>query len=436
MGYYNREMECMDREALRALQSKRLAEVVAHVYDHVPFYRKKMDDAGVKPADIRSIDDIVYLPFTTKTDLRDNYPFGLFAVPQEEIVRIHASSGTTGKPTVAGYTMRDVEDWAEIDARALVCAGQSAKSTIQVSYGYGLFTGGLGMHYGSERLGCSTVPTSSGNTKRQIMLMKDFGATCICCTPSYLLYIAETMLEMGIDPKRDLKLEAAILGAEPWTEEMRSQIEDTLGIKTIDIYGLSEISGPGVSVECEHQCGMHIQEDLFFPEIVHPDTLKPLPDGQKGELCFTTIHKQGMPLLRYRTRDVTSLVAEPCVCGRTTRRMNKVLGRTDDMLIIRGVNVFPSQIESVLVRYEEIAPYYMIYVTRENNTDVIEVKAELSSSLAFSEIRDLENLKRRMAQELQTVLNISVKLTLVEPKSIERSTGKATRVIDERHIGE
>ena len=432
MGYYNREMECMDREALRALQSKRLAEVVAHVYDHVPFYRKKMDDAGVKPADIRSIDDIVYLPFTTKTDLRDNYPFGLFAVPQEEIVRIHASSGTTGKPTVAGYTMRDVEDWAEIDARALVCAGQSAKSTIQVSYGYGLFTGGLGMHYGSERLGCSTVPTSSGNTKRQIMLMKDFGATCICCTPSYLLYIAETMLEMGIDPKRDLKLEAAILGAEPWTEEMRSQIEDTLGIKTIDIYGLSEISGPGVSVECEHQCGMHIQEDLFFPEIVHPDTLKPLPDGQKGELCFTTIHKQGMPLLRYRTRDVTSLVAEPCVCGRTTRRMNKVLGRTDDMLIIRGVNVFPSQIESVLVRYEEIAPYYMIYVTRENNTDVIEVKAELSSSLAFSEIRDLENLKRRMAQELQTVLNISVKLTLVEPKSIERFTGKAQRVVDLR----
>ncbi|MEG0784391.1 MAG: phenylacetate--CoA ligase [Christensenella sp.] len=431
--YWNETAECMSRDELHEVQSKRLKNLVYRVYQNVPFYRNKMQELGICPEDIKGIEDIKYLPFTTKQDLRDSYPYGLFASPLSDIIRIHASSGTTGKPTVVGYTQKDITSWAECAARALYMAGGSKKSIVQVAYGYGLFTGGLGLHYGAEKIGAAVIPISGGNTKRQIMLMRDFGSTILCCTPSYALYLGETLAEMGIAPE-EIKLEAGIFGAEPWTQGMRIQLEQKLGIRAHDIYGLSEISGPGVACECEYQNGMHIQEDMFYPEIVDSDTLDQKADGEIGELVFTTINKEGIPLLRYRTRDITNLSVDSCPCGRTFRRMHKVLGRSDDMLIIRGVNVFPSQIESVLVKYEEIAPYYVIIVTREGNFDVLEVQVELSENLFSDEVKGMEELRRKISNELHGVLNINAKLTFAEPKTLERSDGKAKRVIDKRNL--
>lgn len=431
--YWNKEIECMDREQLRALQTKKLQATVKKVYENVPFYKKAFDEKGVKPEDIKSVDDVRLLPFTLKQDLRDNYPFGLFAVPHEEICRVHASSGTTGKPTVVGYTKRDIKNWGDLMARTFTYAGGSKHSVIQVAYGYGLFTGGLGAHYGAETLGAMTIPISGGNTKRQIMLMQDFGTTLLACTPSYALYLAETMEEMGIDPK-SLKLTGGVFGAEPWTEAMRAEIEQRLNLLAIDIYGLSEIMGPGVAADCEYKKGLHIAEDFFLAEIIDPETLEPLPYGEKGELVITTIDKDGIPLIRYRTRDITSLSIDTCDCGRTMARMSKVLGRSDDMLIIRGVNVFPSQIESVLVNIAEVEPHYQIVVDRVDNTDTLEVQVEVSADIFSDEVKRLEALQKRIGAEIQTVLNISVQVTLVEPKTIARSEGKAKRVIDKRQL--
>ncbi len=428
---YNEKIECMGREQMHALQSKKLIETVKRVYENVPFYRTKMDKLGVKPDDIKSIDDIVKLPFTTKSDLRDNYPFGLFAVKQEEIVRIHASSGTTGKPTVVGYTKNDIDNWAEVCARTIALAGGHPGSTVQVAYGYGLFTGGLGMHYGGERIGASVIPMSSGNTKKQLMLMEDFGTTILCCTPSYALYLAEAIEELGID-RKSLKLEAGIFGAEPWTDEMREQIEERLQIKARDIYGLSEIVGPGVSCDCEYKTGLHINEDYFYPEIIDSETCEQLGYDTKGELVFTCIEKEGIPLLRYRTKDVTELSDSECGCGRTLVRMQKVMGRSDDMLIIRGVNVFPSQIEGVLVTFAEVEPHYQIIVDRKGNFDSLEVQVEVTEAMFSDEVKVLEDLRKRIKLEIQSVLGISVDITFVEPKSIARSEGKAVRVIDNR----
>ena len=423
----------MDREQLRALQAKKLIATAKKVYENVPFYKKAFDDKGVRPEDIKSVDDVRHLPFTLKQDMRDNYPFGLFAVPRSEICRVHASSGTTGKPTVVGYTARDIQNWAQLMARTFTYAGGCKDSVIQVAYGYGLFTGGLGAHYGAEALGAMTVPVSGGNTKRQIMLMQDFGTTILACTPSYALNIAEVMDEMGIDPK-SLNLKAGVFGAEPWTEAMRNEIEQRLNLLAIDIYGLSEIIGPGVASDCEHKKGLHIAEDFFLAEIIDPETLEPLPYGQKGELVITTIDKDGIPLIRYRTRDITALHPQTCGCGRTLVRMEKVLGRSDDMLIIRGVNVYPSQIEGVLVEMAEVQPHYQIIVDRVDNFDCLEVQVEVSAEMFSDEIRHLEALSNRIKAEIQSVLGIGVKVTLVEPKTIARSEGKAKRVIDNRKL--
>ncbi len=376
---WNKEIECMNREDMRALQSERLKQLVQHVYQNVAFYRCKMDEIGVKPADINSIDDIVKLPFTYKTDLRDNYPFDLFAVPMKDIVRVHASSGTTGKPTTVGYTKKDIENWREVVARCLTMAGISSDDVMQVSYGYGLFTGGLGVHYGAETVGCTVVPISGGNTRRQLQLMSDFGSTVLACTPSYALHLADALEEFGYSLK-DMKLKIGVFGAEPWTENMRVELEKKWGIHAHDIYGLSEIMGPGVANDCIHHSGLHVHEDHFFPEIVHPDTKEPMPDGQQGELVFTTLTKEGIPLLRYNTRDLSTLNRETCACGRTSVRMKKITGRSDDMLIIRGVNLFPSQIEHVLLEMGETSAHYMLYVDRENNLDTLELKVELDES--------------------------------------------------------
>ncbi len=431
--YWDKELECMDREQLFALQAKKLYATAKKVYDNVPFYKKAFDEKGVRPEDIKNVGDVKLLPFTLKQDLRDNYPFGLFAVPKSEICRVHVSSGTTGKPTVVGYTKRDIDNWAQLMARTFTFAGGCKDSVIQVAYGYGLFTGGLGAHYGAELLGAMTVPVSGGNSKRQIMLMQDFGSTIIACTPSYALYLAETMEEMGVDPK-SLKLKAGVFGAEPWTEAMRSEIEQRLNLLAIDIYGLSEIMGPGVASDCEYKQGLHIAEDFFLAEIIDPDTLEPLPYGKEGELVITTIDKDGIPLIRYRTRDITALHAQTCGCGRTLMRMDKVRGRTDDMLIIRGVNVFPSQIEGVLVEMADVQPHYQIIVDRHDNTDQLEVQVEVSAELFSDEIRRLEALSNKIRFEIQSVLGIGVKVTLVEPKTITRSEGKAKRVIDNRKL--
>lgn len=431
MRYWDEHMECVDRDALRDIQLKRLMETVKRVYTSVPYYRKKMQEIGLIPEDIRCLEDLKKLPFTTKQDLRENYPYGLFAVPLSEIVRIHASSGTTGKPTVVGYTRYDIGIWSEVMARTLTAAEGDKNSFIQIAYGYGLFTGGLGVHYGAERIGASVIPTSSGNTRRQIQLMVDFGTTLLACTPSYALYLAETLEEMGID-KTQLKLKSGVFGAEPWSENMRKEIETKLSIKAYDIYGLSEIIGPGVAFECEYQCGMHINEDHFLPEIIDPDTGEVLEEGRYGELVFTTITKEGMPLIRYRTRDITALHYDRCKCGRTFVRMEKVIGRTDDMIIIRGVNVFPSQIESVLLEMGEVEPHYQLIVDRVNNLDVLEVLVEVSERIFSDEIRRLEQLESRLTRAIEDTLGISVKVRLVEPKTIERSEGKAKRVIDKR----
>ena len=431
MNYWNKYCECMEREELEKLQSERLIEAVEKVYYNVPYYRNLMQEKGLMPEDIKGREDLNKLPFTTKDDLRENYPYGFFAVPLSEIVRIHASSGTTGKPTVVGYTRRDISIWSELMARTLTCGGATKDSVIQVAYGYGLFTGGLGVHYGAERLGASVIPISGGNTKRQIMLMKDFGTTVLACTPSYALYIAETMAEMNLR-KDDFKLKYGILGAEPWTEGLRQEIEEKLGIVAIDIYGLSEIIGPGVASECLYKTGLHINEDHFIPEIIDPATGEVLPDGSEGELVFTTITKEGIPVIRYRTRDISSLNYEPCPCGRTHVRMQKVVGRTDDMLIIRGVNVFPSQIESILIDIGETEPHYLLVIDRVGNMDNLEVWVEVSEKLFSDEVRKLEELNRRIAHEIQSTLGLTVRVKLVEPKTIERSQGKAVRVIDRR----
>jgi phenylacetate-CoA ligase len=428
---WNKDIECASREQMREIQSQRLVKMVANVYNSVPFYRNKLREKGLAPGDIKSVDDLKYLPFTLKTDLRDNYPFGLLAVPQAEIVRIHASSGTTGKPTVVGYTRNDIDMWSEVVARSLTMAGITRNDLIQVAYGYGLFTGGLGLHYGAEKIGASVIPISGGNTRKQLQLMEDFGSTVIACTPSYAAYLGESIIKEGIDPKH-IKLKAGVFGAEPWTEQMRIQIQELLGIKAYDIYGLTEVVGPGVSMECEHQCGNHIFEDHFIPEIIDPNTLEPLPYGAVGELVFTPVSKEGMPLLRYRTRDLTRLHADKCACGRTLVRMEKCLGRTDDMLIIRGVNVFPSQVESVLLELAETSPHYQLIVSRENNLDSLEIKVEIDEQFWSDEVKVLEALRKRISHNISSVLGISATIRLVEPRSIERSEGKAKRLIDNR----
>ena len=418
---------------MQKLQNERLIKTVKRVYHNVPYYRAKMQEKGIEPEDIKSIEDLPKLPFTYKDDLRDNYPFGTFAVPLSEIVRIHASSGTTGKKTVVGYTRNDIERWSEVMARTLVSAGATKDSVVQVAYGYGLFTGGLGAHYGAEKLGASVIPVSGGNTKLQVQIMKDFGTTILACTPSYALYMAEELEEAGIKPG-ELKLKAGIFGAEPCSEAMRNEIEKKLGILAIDIYGLSEVIGPGVASECPCKCGLHIQEDHFIPEIIDPDTEEALPPGSQGELVFTTITKEGLPLIRYRTRDISSLKYSPCKCGRTLVRMNKVTGRTDDMLIIRGVNVFPSQIESVLLEMGETAPHYQIIVDRVSNLDVMEVWVEMTQTMFSDEVKRIEDQERSIRKRIEDTLGISVQVRLVEPKTIERSQGKAKRVIDKRKI--
>ena len=431
--YWQEELECMDHEALEALQAERLRDTVRRVYANVPYYADKMKKAGMVPEDIRSVADLAKLPFTYKTDLRDNYPFGTFAVPLDDVVRVHASSGTTGKQTVVGYTSKDIDMWAECVARSLTNVGVGKKDIVHVAYGYGLFTGGLGLHYGVEKVGATVIPVSGGNTKRQIQLLVDFGATVLCCTPSYALYIADEMAEAGIT-KEDLKLRVGVFGAEPWTEGMRAQIEERLGLKAYDIYGLSEIMGPGVSMDCEQQQGLHIPGDHFIAEIIDPDTGEVLPDGQEGEIVFTCITKQALPLIRYRTRDLSVMNRERCACGRTEPRMTKVTGRSDDMLIIRGVNVFPSQIESVLMKYGELEPHYMILVDRIDNLDQMEVQIEMTPALFSDEVRKVEALERRLFHDIESTLGITARIRLVEHKSIQRSEGKAKRVIDRRKL--
>lgn len=431
MEIWNRHFECMDRDELKRVQSERLVETVERVYFNVPYYRHKMQEAGLGPEKIRSIDDLDKLPYTTKQDLRDNYPFGLFAVPMSEIVRIHASSGTTGKSTVVGYTRNDISTWSEVMARTLTSAGANRNDFIQIAYGYGLFTGGLGLHYGGEKIGASVIPISGGNTMRQIEIMRDFGSTVLACTPSYALYLAEAIQESGID-RSEFRLKAGVFGAEPWTENMRKEIEDKLKVKAIDIYGLSEVIGPGVASECQFQEGLHINEDHFYPEIIDPDTLKVLPEGTTGELVFTTLTKEGLPLIRYRTRDLTRITTSKCKCGRTLVRMDKCLGRSDDMLIIRGVNLFPSQLEHVLLEMSGIKPHYLLIVDRINNLDTLELRVEVDEAFFLDKISQLESLRKTISENLESSLGLSIKVTLVEPKMIERSEGKSKRVIDKR----
>lgn len=432
MTYWDQNIETAPRSELEALQSYRLSVTVRHVYDNVPFYRDLFDKHGVKPDDIKTVKDLAKLPFTIKQDLRDQYPYGLFAVDMDNVVRIHASSGTTGKQTVVGYTENDIKIWAEIAARSLTAAGAKSKDFVHVAYGYGLFTGGMGIHYGVERIKATAIPASVGNTKRQIQMMQDFGSSILCCTPSYALYLAETIDEMGID-KSTLKLKAGVFGAEPWTEEMRNEIQTKLGIKAYDIYGLSEIMGPGVSFECSEQTGMHINEDHFIPEIIDPNTLEVLPDGQQGELVFTCITKEALPLIRYRTKDIAVLTREKCACGRTLVKMTKPMGRSDDMLIIRGVNVFPSQIESVLLEIKDVSPYYQLVIDRINNLDTLKVLVEMSQDMAFDAVRLVEEKEQQIRSAIESTLGIAATIKLVEPKTIERTEGKAKRVIDNRN---
>lgn len=430
--YFEEKIETASREEMHKIQSEKLVKMIKNCYDNVPFYRKKFDDMGVKPEDIKSIDDITKLPFTVKQDLRDNYPFGLFAVGRDKLKRIHASSGTTGKQTVVGYTDSDLDTWSRSAARALAAAGGTKNDFVHVSYGYGLFTGGLGLHYGAEKLGAVAIPVSSGNTNRQITIMQDFGSDILCCTPSYAMYLGETLRDKGIDPK-SLPLRIGIFGAEAWSENMRLEIEKALDIKAYDIYGLSEIAGPGVAFECCEQSGMHINEDFFYPEVIDPETLEPLPDGEFGELVFTCIGKEGLPLIRYRTRDITSLSHEKCSCGRTLVKMLRVKGRSDDMLIIRGVNVFPAQVEHVIISLG-LEPNYQIEVERKNNLDIMTVKIEMSSGMFSDSVRDLEKIERNISAAMQSTLGVSAKIKLVEPNSLPRSEGKAVRVIDKRNI--
>ncbi len=429
--YYQEEIECMEPGKLKELQNERFLRQVQNVWDNVPYYKKKMKDKDVSPADIKSIDDISKLPFVTKDDLRETYPYGLFAKPLKDCVRIHSTSGTTGRRVVAGYTQNDIDLWNDCTARALVAAGASPKDVVQVAYGYGLFTGGLGLDGGSHKLGCLTIPMSSGNTSRQLQFMVDLGTTVLCCTPSYAAYLSECIAEQGLRDK--IKLKAGIFGAEAWSQEMRESIQEGLGIKAFDIYGLTELTGPGVAYECSEQKGMHINEEHFIVETIDPDTLEPLPPGSKGELVFTSITKEAFPLLRYRTKDICILNTEKCSCGRTHIRMSKPMGRSDDMLIIKGVNVFPSQIESVLIE-QGYQPNYQIVVDRVNNSDTCEVKVEMPAEQFTGELTGLNRMERNLSDAIKTMLGIKVKVKLVAPKSITRSEGKAVRVIDNRHI--
>jgi len=431
---YNIEYETMPREALESIQLRRLQETLSRVFATVPFYRSKFLEAGLKPGNIQTLADLAHLPFTNKQDLRDNYPFGMFAVPMDNVVRIHASSGTTGQPTVVGYTARDIDTWAELMARALTAGGASRGDIIHNAYGYGLFTGGLGVHYGAEKLGASVIPVSGGNTRRQVIIMKDFGPSILTATPSYSLHLAEAAEEMGVSFK-DLNFRFGVFGAEPWSESMRREIEEKLNLKAVDIYGLSEVIGPGVAIEChEAQNGLHIFEDHFIPEIIDPDTGATLPHGETGELVITSITKEAFPVIRYRTRDITSLNPEPCICGRTMARMGKVSGRTDDMLIIRGVNVFPSQIESVLMEIEGVEPHYQLEVDRKDNLDTLTARVEISDKAFSDEVKELQRLSSTIENTIKETLGVSVNVKLAEPKTIARSEGKAARVIDNRKL--
>lgn len=431
--YYQEEIECMPRAELEALQVERLRWAVKHAYENVPLYKQRFDEAGLDPYSIESLEDIKRFPFIVKQDMRDAYPFGLFAVDRSEVKRLHASSGTTGQATVVGYTENDLKNWGDCFARGIAMVGGSAESTMQVSYGYGLFTGGLGAHMGGEAAGCMVVPMSTGNTKRQIQIMKDFGTDILCATPSYALLIADTAIEMGYDPAKDFPISGVILGAEPASEHMREEIRQKFGVKYCDVYGLSEIMGPGVAMECSESHGLHVAEDQFLVEIVDPETLEPVPDGQLGELVITTLTRECSPLIRYRTRDLTRIIDEPCACGRTHRKIDRIVGRTDDMLIIRGVNVFPSQIEQVITGFPEIVPHYQIVLTTKGTLDHVELRVETAPDFSFDEIRALEDLRRRLAAELKSNLQIAVDIKIVEPKTIERSEGKAKRVIDLRN---
>ena len=421
----------MSREQMRDLQGKRLQKLVQYVYHNVPFYRNKMQEMNVSPEDIVTIDDIVKLPFTTKQDLRDNYPYGLQAAPASEIVRVHASSGTTGNPTIVGYTRKDLAVWSEVMTRCLTAFGVTREDTFSVSYGYGLFTGGLGAHYGVENLGATVIPASTGNTEKHIRLIKDLNITGIACTPSYALYLAETLDKLGVD-KSEIGLRVGAFGAEPWTENMRKEIESRLGLKGYNIYGLSEIMGPGVSYECQEQNGSHISEDHFYPEIIDPETLEQLPNGQQGELVFTTLTKEGMPLLRYRTKDLCTLMEGECPCGRTSVRMSRIVGRSDDMLIIRGINVFPSQVESVILEMKEFEPQYMLIVDRVNNLDTLQVQVEVRKDYFSDDIGSMLAMKKKLADKIKSVLSIAADIRLMEPGSIERAQGKGKHVIDKR----
>ena len=431
--YWNEEIECMPREQMKKLQDERLAAQVKHVWDNVPYYRKMMEEKGVTPDDVKSTDDLYKLPFLTKADLREAYPYGLLAKPLDECVRIHSTSGTTGKRVVAFYTQHDIDLWDDCCARAITAAGGTKSDVCHVAYGFGLFTGGAGLNGGSHKVGCLTLPMSSGNTERQIQFMQDLGSTILCCTPSYAAYIGETLKEMGLTPD-DIKLKAGIFGAEPWTEEMRREIEKSLGIKAYDNYGLTETSGPGVAFECEAQQGMHINEDNFIAEIIDPDTGEVLPEGSKGELVFTSITKEAFPLLRYRTRDICILSREKCSCGRTLIKMTKPMGRSDDMLIIKGVNVFPSQIESVLLKISKATPNYQIIVDRVGTTDTFEILVEISDDMFSDTVKTIEELAKKISNDIHSILGIRAKIKLVEPKSIPRSEGKAVRVIDKRKL--
>jgi phenylacetate-CoA ligase len=420
-------------EQLQAVQLQRLKYMVQRAYNHVALFRKRMDDAGLEPTDVRSLDDVTKLPFTVKTDLRDTYPFGLFASPMKDIVRLHASTGTTGKPIVVAYTKEDIDVWANVMMRSFAACGLHAGDVIQNAYGYGLFTGGLGAHYGGEALGATVIPISGGNTQRQLMVMKDFGSTAICCTPSYFLHIIEQAPELGVKLK-ELPLRVGVFGAEPWTESMRRRIEAESGIKAYDIYGLSEIIGPGVAMECECQSGPHIFEDWFYPEIIDLKTLKPLPDGEEGELVLTTLGKQAMPMIRYRTRDITALTSEKCECGRTLRRIQRIGRRSDDMFIIRGVNVYPSQIETALLKVEGTLPHYQIILTREKGLDEVEVQVEVTKEVFGDTVGALEEVQRNLGHSIETLTGLRMKVRMVQPQTIQRSEGKAKRVIDQRKM--
>lgn len=430
--YYQPELETMSREELEKLQLNRLKDLVKRVYEKIPFYKESFDAAGVKPEDIRSLNDITKLPFTIKQDLRDAYPCKMFAVPQSEVVRIHCSSGTTGTATVVGYTKHDLEVWGDCFARFLYAADCDKNATIQIAYGYGLFTGGLGAHTGGETAGCTVLPMSTGNTKRQVRLMHDFNVDCLCCTPSYALNIADVAYEEGFNPADDFKIHSAILGAEPCSEGMRKEIERKLGVRVHDIYGLSEVMGPGVACECEKQNGLHVCEDHFIIEVVDPKTLQPVPDGEWGEVVFTTLSKDCSPLIRYRTRDISRILEGECECGRTFRRMDRIAGRTDDMLIIRGVNVFPSQIEEEIVSFPEIAAQYQLILTTKGTLDHVQLQVETVPEFPFDEVRRLEQLKKDLQKALKDNLQVAVEVKIVEPKTIERSEGKAKRIIDLR----